>query len=147
MLDRLCSKEAIRLREQDLDYQLKIRKYDLSLLTEPPISIKAGQKASGLQSILGNGIAILTGMIINSDYSARSLIRVSEIREWLVSVRGEGHTVFPVEGVFCGVETSECVFAICDISRAEAESVAVSTNIETGLFIGSDCVPQIISKL
>ena len=142
VLERLCSEEAQKLREEETAYELEIRIFDLIVDTDPPFKVKLGQKVEALQAI-GKGVALLNGM--PSDNSAGSHGRASLLKKWAESMRASGHLVAPVKGVFAGRDIDgPLAVAVFDLSLQESEKAIKSTSNGIGLFIGEDLIPQFI---
>ena len=143
VLERLCREEAQKLREEETAYELEIRLFDLIIETDPPMTVKLGQKVECSQEMLGKGIALLNGM--PQDRSAGAHGRASIFKRWIESTKSSGHLVALAKGVFAGKEVDGVLaIAVFDLSLQESEKAIKSTSNGIGLFIGEDLMPQFI---
>lgn len=142
VLERLCSEEAQKLRDEVAAHESKIRLFDLIVDTDPPFKVKFGQKVEA-QEAIGKGVALINGM--PQDGSAGSHRRASIFKEWIESKKSMGHLVTPAKGVFAGKEVDGVLaVAVFDLPLHEAEIAVRSTSCGLGLFIGEDLIPQYI---
>jgi hypothetical protein len=148
VLERLCCAELKRLRKNHAAHESKIREFDLILDSNPPIRVKTDQPVDVLQGIIGSGIGVFNGMPQSGSTGLNmqaSSSKSSSFKKWIESMTVKGHKVCSAKGVFAGEEAEgPLLIAVFDVSRQETESVALSTSIGIGLFIGEDYIPQFI---
>jgi|GEM_PF-3097191 len=146
VLQRLCQKEARKLRAEAAAHEREIRNFDLTIQMNSPVVVKSGQLVEGASSLIGQGVAVLNGMPKYCG-SAGSQREALSFKKWVESQVAGGRLVFPVKGVFAGNATDgSLAVAVFDISRHETEEAVRSTAIGFGLFIGDDFMPQFISR-
>lgn len=145
VLERLCREEAKKLRKKAAAHKRKIRRFNLTIQTLPPVVVKSGQRVDGMSFLIGQGVAVLNGM--PRDGSASSHVIASSFKKWIESQAAAGRSVFPVKGVFAGEEVDgRLAVAVFDLSRNEAEVAVRSTSIGFGLFVGDNYLPQFIQR-
>ena len=148
VLERLCCAELKRLRKNQSAHERKIQQFDLILDSDPPIRVKTDQPVDVLQGIIGSGIGVFNGMPQSGSTGLKmqaSSSKSSSFKKWIESMTVKGHKVCSAKGVFAGEEAEgPLLIAVYEVSRQETESVALSTSIGIGLFIGEDYIPQFI---
>jgi hypothetical protein len=145
VLDRLCSEEAQKLREESAEHERKIRIFDLTLETKPPITVSSDQLVEGLRDLkgFGKGVAVLNGM--PQDGSSGSSIRAGRFHQEINAKKESGHLVVLAKGIFGGVmQDGILVVAVFDVSRTDSESLLKLCSKQFGLFIANDLIPQFI---
>ena len=145
VLQRLCRREAKKLRAEADAHEREIRRFDLTIQMNAPVVVKSGQFVKAVSGLMGQGIAVLNGM--PQDRSAGSHVKASSFKKWIESQVAGGRLVFPVKGVFAGNAVDGVLaVAVFNISRNEAEAAVQSTSIGFGVFIDDDFMPKFIRR-